>query len=135
MGPHDIIPKKKAGTVKTVQAYIAPGTNSIFALDGINSFPTMEQCTKMVSMITFFLGKKYADSVDKKDTVGDGVMKSGIKFSDSQNGKVVVVSCTQTESAAWLSVRYGDMALTEQALKDWEKLEGGNENPENGMSL
>lgn len=135
MGPHDIIPKKKAGTVKTVQAYIAPETNSIFALDGINSFPTMAQCTKMVTMITFFLGKKYADSIDKKENIGDGVEKAGVKFSDTQNGKVVMVSCTDNASEARLSVRYGDVALTEQALKDWKKLEGRSIDPENGLRL
>lgn len=135
MGPHDIIPKKKAGTVKAVQAYISPKTNTIFALDGINSFPTMAQCTKMVTMITFFLGKKYADSIDKKENIGDGVGKTGVKFSDTHNGKVVMVSCTDSASEARLSVRYGDVALTEQALKDWEKLEGGSIDSENGLRL
>ena len=135
MGPHDIIPKKKAGTVKTVHAYIAPKTNAIFALDGINSFPTMAQCTKMVTMISFFLGKKYADSIDKKESIGDGVAKTGVKFSDTQNGKVVMVSCTDSPSEARLSVRYGDVALTEQALREWGKLESGNGDPKNGLSL
>ena len=135
MGPHDIIPKKKAGTVKTVHAYISPKTNSIFALDGINSFPTMAQCTKMVTMISFFLGKKYADSIDKKENIGDGVERVGVKFSDTQKGKVVIISCTDNVAEARLSIRYGDVVLTEQALKDWEKLEGGSIDPENGFSL
>lgn len=135
MGPHDIIPKKKAGTVKTVHAYISPKTNSIVALDGINSFPTMAQCTEMVTMITFFLGKKYADSVDTKESIGDGVERVGVKFSDTQKGKVVMVSCTDSATEAVLSVRYGDVALTEQALKDWKKLEAGSTVPEKGLSL
>lgn len=135
MGPHDIIPKKKAGTVKTVQAYVAPGTHSIFALDGINSFTTMEQCTKMVTMITFFLGKKYADSVDRKENIGDGLEKVGVKFTDSKQGRVVMVSCTDSPTEARLTVRYGDISLTEEALKEWEKLVGGDMDPENGLSL
>jgi len=135
MGPHDIIPKKKAGTVKVVQAYISPKTNAIFALDGINSFPTMAQCTKMVTMITFFLGKKYADSIDKKENIGDGVGEAGVMFSDTQNGKVVMVSCKDSASEARLSVRYGDVVLTEQALKDWDKLEGESINSDNGLRL
>ncbi len=134
MGPHDIVPKKKAGTVKTVQAYIAPKTNTIFALEGINTFPTMEQCTKMVTMITFFLGKKYADVVDLKENIGDGAAKSGVKLSDTDTGKIVMVTCTDSAVESKLSIRYGDVALTEQALTDWKKA-GSSIEPENGLSL
>lgn len=134
MGPHDIVPKKKAGTVKTVQAYIAPKTNTIFALEGVNTFPTMEQCTKMVTMITFFLGKKYADVVDSKENIGDGVAQTGVRFADTDSGKIVMVTCTDNAVESRLSVRYGDVALTEQALKDWKKV-GDSIDPEKGLSL
>jgi hypothetical protein len=46
-----------------------------------------------------------------------------------------MVSCTDSASEARLSIRYGDVALTEQALKDWEKLEGESVDPENGLRL
>jgi len=95
----------------------------------------MAQCTKMVTMITFFLGKKYADSIDKKENIGDGVGEAGVMFSDTQNGKVVMVSCKDSASEARLSVRYGDVVLTEQALKDWDKLEGESINSDNGLRL
>lgn len=124
MGPHDIIPKKKAGTVKGVQAYIAPETDEIFALEGINTFPTMQECTKMVTMISFFLGKKYAEAIEKRESIGDGIKKVGTMFTDMDQGKIIMITCSDATTESKLSVRYGDVQLTEQAFKAWEEFDG-----------
>ena len=46
IGPHDISPKKKARTVKKVQAYTTPDENLIFMIDGINTFVSMGDCLR-----------------------------------------------------------------------------------------
>ena len=116
IGPHDVIAKKKARTVKIVQAYTSED-NRIFTIDGINTFTTMDQCSRMATAISFFLEKKFADVIDEKTIIKEETTEQGVLFSDKDGGKAVTVTCTLKNAEASLSVRYTDVRLAEQALK------------------
>ncbi len=120
IGPHDIIPKKKAGTVKIVQAYTTPDGH-IFSVDGKNFFQSMADCSKMATAISFFLQKKFADVIDRQERTDEDSQEKGTVFADIDGGKTVSVTCTDQTSVSVLSIRYTDVNLAEKTMKDIEK--------------
>ncbi|MCB2183954.1 MAG: hypothetical protein KQH63_18155 [Desulfobulbaceae bacterium] len=130
MGPHDIIPKKKARTVRKVQAYTTPENSRIFMINGINNFPTMDGCLRMVSAISYFLGKKFADVIDEQVQSGNGKDEKGILYTDMDGGKAVSVTCTDESDQSILSIRYTDIKLTKKAYEKWREL-----HPESELSF
>ncbi|MBI5556747.1 MAG: hypothetical protein HY885_03855 [Deltaproteobacteria bacterium] len=136
IGPHDILPKKKARTVKNVQAYTTPESNVIFAIDGLNSFSSMAACETMANTISYFLQKKHADVVDETQPFENSPSEKGISYSDRDGGRNITITCTDHPTETVLSVRYTDVKLAEQAMKDWkEGGEGKEETPAPGLRL
>ena len=117
IGPHDIIPKKKARTVKKVQAYTIPGDDVIFSVDGKNYFGSMSDCLSMASAISYFLQKKFGDVIDKQEKTAANSLETGTVFSDTDGGKTVSITCTDQTTTFSLSIRYTDVYLAKKALE------------------
>lgn len=115
-GPHDVIAKEKTRTVKKVQAYTT-ADNLIYAIDGINTFNTMDSCNRMVLMINHYLSKKYASVIDRKNTVGNGINQIGVLLEDKMDNKSIMIICSAESTRSVLSLKYADMTLTSQVLE------------------
>ncbi len=123
-GPHDIIAKEKSRSVKKVQAYTT-ADNRIYAIDGLNSFNTMDSCNRMVLMIDHYLSKKYASVIDQRSNVGDGLDQLGVLLEDKMDHKSIMIICTGEPTRAVLSLKYADMTMTRQVLKKREESSEG----------
>lgn len=135
IGPHDIIPKKKAGTVKIVQAYTTPGENLIFSVDGKNYFGSMHDCSRMATAISYFLHKKFGDVIDKQERTAEDSQEKGTVFIDSDGGKTVSITCTDQTDTTVLSIRYTDIILAKKTLKNIEKEKNSHSPGSDGVRL
>lgn len=121
IGPHDIIAKKKSGTVKIVQAYTTPDDDLIFSVDGKNYFQSMDDCSRLATAISYFLHKKFRDVIDKQERIAGKSQEKGTVFSDLDGGKTVSITCTDQTTQSVLSIRYTDIFLAQRALNNREK--------------
>lgn len=136
IGPHVVAAKKKARTVQSVQVYTTLSQQLIFSIEGLISFRTIDDCTRMGTTISFFLQKKYADVIDEAGNIGDSTVEKGTLFSDKDGAKTVSIVCSATSSLTRLSIRYTDLNLAGQALKDWdERIDGLVDSDSSAMSL